>query len=144
MSGSAGNVSRTTILAQGARPQERGLVAVEFVLIFPVLLLFVLGIVEFGRYYNATIAVTHAAREAVRTVALCPSGVCSPASAASAAANPLAGGVTVNAIVNCPASGVGNASVKVNNAFSWDPLFSASIPGLPATISRTAVMRCGG
>ena len=150
MSGSKGIVSRRTLSGpaagkiSGARCTERGLAAVEFVVMFPVLFLFVLGIVEFGRYYNATITVTHAAREAVRTVALCPSGVCSPAAAASTAANPITGGVTVSGIVNCPASGVGNASVSVNNTFSWDPLFSASIPGLPGTIKRTAVMRCGG
>lgn len=128
------------------RNQEGGLVAVEFVIIFPVLLLLILGIVQFGRYYNATITVTHSAREAVRTVALCPSVSCGAATqtAASTAASPLAGGVTVPVIANCPASGVGNASVTVRNSFSWDPLFSFSVPGLPSTISRSAVMRCGG
>lgn len=128
------------------RTNEGGLVAVEFVIIFPVLLLLILGIVQFGRYYNATITITHAAREAVRTVALCPSVSCSALAqtAASTAASPLAGGVTVPVITNCPASGVGNASVTVQNSFSWDPLFSFSVPGLPSTISRSAVMRCGG
>ena len=117
---------------------ERGIAAVEFVVVFPILLLMLLGIVEFGRYYNASITVTHAAREAVRPVALGSPG--SAGTAATNAASPLT--VTVGATTTCPANGTGNASITVNATFAWDPLFL--VPGLPTSISRTAVMRCGG
>jgi Flp pilus assembly protein TadG len=50
--------------------QDRGAVAVEFALILPVLLLLLLGIMEFGRAYNAQLSLTHAARESVRTLAI--------------------------------------------------------------------------
>lgn len=49
---------------------DRGAVAVEFALIVPVLILLLLGIMEFGRAYNAQLSLTHAARESVRTLAI--------------------------------------------------------------------------
>ena len=53
-------------IAQG----ERGAAAVEFALILPVLLLLVLGLIEFGRVYNVQISLTNAAREGARTMAI--------------------------------------------------------------------------
>jgi hypothetical protein len=45
---------------------ERGQATVEFALILPVLLLIVLGIIEFGRAWNIQQVVTDAAREGAR------------------------------------------------------------------------------
>ncbi|WP_229992813.1 MULTISPECIES: TadE family protein [unclassified Arthrobacter] len=50
--------------------RERGAVAVEFALIAPVLLLIVVGILEFSNFYNLQISVTQAAREAAREMAV--------------------------------------------------------------------------
>ncbi len=52
------------------RRDERGAAVVEFALVLPVLVLFVFGIVEFGRAYNARIELTAAVREGARAVAL--------------------------------------------------------------------------
>ena len=52
------------------RTQERGAAAVEFALILPVLLLLVLGIMEFSRLYNEQISLTNAARSAARVMAI--------------------------------------------------------------------------
>lgn len=49
---------------------QRGAVAVEFAIVLPVLLTLVLGIMEFGRAYNAQISLTNAAREGVRVMAI--------------------------------------------------------------------------
>ncbi|WLQ06861.1 TadE/TadG family type IV pilus assembly protein [Arthrobacter oryzae] len=49
---------------------ERGAVAVEFAIVLPVLLALVLGIMEFGRAFNAQISLTNAAREGVRVMAI--------------------------------------------------------------------------
>lgn len=49
---------------------ESGAVAVEFALVVPILLLVLIGIVEFGRIYNAQLQVTAAARESVRVMAI--------------------------------------------------------------------------
>lgn len=52
---------------------QRGAVAVEFALIFPVLVLLVLGIIEFGTGYHAWDATQNAAREGARLGAVDPS-----------------------------------------------------------------------
>ncbi|MGP0224887.1 MULTISPECIES: TadE/TadG family type IV pilus assembly protein [unclassified Paenarthrobacter] len=52
------------------RASERGAVAVEFALLAPVLVLLVLGIMEFGRAYNAQVSLSNAAREGVRVMAI--------------------------------------------------------------------------
>ncbi|WJZ67469.1 pilus assembly protein [Kocuria rosea] len=49
---------------------ERGAAAVEFALVVPILLVLLLGIIEFGRAYNVQISLTHAARETARTMAI--------------------------------------------------------------------------
>jgi Flp pilus assembly protein TadG len=49
---------------------ERGAVAVEFALMAPVLILLLLGIMEFGRAYNVQISLSNAAREGVRVMAI--------------------------------------------------------------------------
>jgi len=52
------------------RKEERGQSLVEFVLVLPILLLFVLGIIEFGWLFNARISITSAAREGARVAAV--------------------------------------------------------------------------
>jgi Flp pilus assembly protein TadG len=123
--------------ADRRQQSERGLVAVEFVVVFPILFLMLVGVVEFGRYYNASISVTHAAREAVRIVAL--DNAASASATATTAAAPVV--VSVGSVVTCPITGApSNASVTVTNTFSFSYLFgAASFP-----IARKAVMRCGG
>jgi Flp pilus assembly protein TadG len=49
---------------------ERGAAAVEFALLLPLLLMLVLGTIEFGRAYNAQITLTNAARDGVRVMAI--------------------------------------------------------------------------
>lgn len=49
---------------------ERGAAAVEFVIIFPILFLFICGIIEFGRIMAIKNLATSAAREGARTAIL--------------------------------------------------------------------------
>lgn len=49
---------------------ERGAAAVEFAILLPLLLMLVLGTIEFGRAYNAQITLTNAARDGVRVMAI--------------------------------------------------------------------------
>lgn len=49
---------------------ERGAAAVEFALVVPILLALLLGVIEFGHYFNVQISATHAAREAARTMSI--------------------------------------------------------------------------
>lgn len=52
------------------RKNERGAAAVEMAILLPVLLLLLLGIMEFGRAFNAQVTLTNAAREGVRVMAI--------------------------------------------------------------------------
>lgn len=49
---------------------ESGAAAVEFALVVPILLLLLLGIVEFGRVYNAQLQLTAAARDGARVMSI--------------------------------------------------------------------------
>ena len=53
-----------------SKSTERGAVAVEFALLAPILVMLLLGIMEFGRAYNVQISLTNAAREGVRVMAI--------------------------------------------------------------------------
>lgn len=53
-----------------ARKSERGAVAVEFAILAPILVMILLGIMEFGRAYNVQTTLTNAAREGVRSMAI--------------------------------------------------------------------------
>jgi Flp pilus assembly protein TadG len=52
------------------RQREEGAAIVEFALVAPLLVLLLFGIIQFGRVFNAKVTYTHAAREAVRVVAV--------------------------------------------------------------------------
>jgi Flp pilus assembly protein TadG len=53
-----------------SRASERGAVAVEFALLAPVLIMILLGIMEFGRAYNTQLTLTEVAREGVRVMVI--------------------------------------------------------------------------
>ncbi len=52
------------------RDKDRGAAAVELALVLPILLLLLMGIVEFGQAYYTKIALTAAARDGARALAL--------------------------------------------------------------------------
>lgn len=66
-----------------SKTKERGAVAVEFALVAPLLVMLLLGIMEFGRAYNTQVTISSAAREGVRVMAIGNS----PAAARTAARN---------------------------------------------------------
>jgi Flp pilus assembly protein TadG len=66
--------------------RDRGAVAVEFALLFPILLLLIFGMIDFGRALNAQITLTQAARTGARLAAV---GSTADLSAAQAAATGL-------------------------------------------------------
>jgi Flp pilus assembly protein TadG len=63
-------MSRNRTRSRFAPSHERGAAAVEFALVMPILLLFVLGIIDFGRLWFTQVTLTQAAREGVRVEAL--------------------------------------------------------------------------
>lgn len=117
---------------------ERGAAAVEFAIVLPVLLLMLLGIMEFGRAYNTQLSLTHAAREGVRVMAITNNPTAARATAAAAAVSlnpPLAPG---NITVGSCAPG---APVTLTITYPLDTI--TGIAG-PFTLTGQGVMLCGG
>jgi TadE-like protein len=134
--------------SRGRRAADRGSVAVEFALVLPVLLLIVFGIMDFGRALNAQIALTGAAREGARLVALgYPTAT---VQARVAAAAPDLSGVTVTVAASCPpdAGPAADAQVDVSYPFSFITPLSAiagligSSLGAPLALTAQGVMPC--
>ena len=126
------------------RRDDRGAAVVEFALVLPILVLFVFGIIEFGRAYNARIELTSAVREGARAVAL--GGDPAAATAATKAAAP---GLTPqqdhrDARRRCPANPMATDQRRrcmATYAFSYSiPFFRSGT----WTLTAKGVMRCGG
>ena len=129
---------------------DSGAAVVEFALLLPLLLLLVLGILDFGRVYNAQITLTQAAREGARYAALKTGD---PVARTTTAASPLTV-VTATVQQACPASPgpTDTATVRATKTIN-DAAYSAlsSIAnrfggGISSsiTITGTATMRCLG
>lgn len=125
-----------------ARPfRETGAAAVEFALIVPVLLLLLLGIVEFGRVFNAQISLSAAAREGARAAAL---GVDVDAvkqltSDAAPSLNPPIDGDQVSVDPDTCVPGV---NVEVIIEYPFDLVTGIVAPDI--VLTGRGVMRCGG
>ena len=117
------------------RRDDRGAVMVEFAIVLPVLLLILLGIIEFGRAYNTQVSIQAAAREGARELALRHSST-----AVESATRDGAPSVTIDGIAQapCPAAGDGKAKVTISESFSF-----LVLPLGPLDLEATGVMRCG-
>lgn len=120
---------------------ESGAAVVEFALVLPILILLVLGIIEFSRAYNAQISLSAAAREGVRVMAIKndPAAARSATINASPSLNPA---LTTGNIVFSPASCLAGASVTVTARYNFE--FVTGIFGDDMTLTGKGVMRCGG
>lgn len=143
--------NRSTAKPTAAR--ESGAVAVEFALIFPLLIVLVLGIAEFGRAFNIQVSLSEAGREASRYAAIHCSETTYSASNAQSAGIAAAPSVALSASnITISYSGTGtcssgnNAVANVSYTTAWMTGFPALIPGMPSslTVKGTGVMRCGG
>ena len=121
--------------------QDRGAAMIELALILPILVMLLVGIIDFGRAYSAQVSITGAAREGARTLALG-----GPSIDVINAVNGAKGSASVISIVQtaCPANSTGTstavATVVVNASFTFGIPF---VPLGPRTFSATARMRCG-
>jgi len=127
--------------------RDRGAAAIEFALLFPLLMLIVFGIIDFGRALNAQITLTQAAREGARLDALGEPNVVSQTQAAATGLSPVSVSVTA-----CPpgAAPTVNAVVDVTYTFEFVTPIGV-IAGLvggsgglgsPVTLTATGVMPC--
>jgi Flp pilus assembly protein TadG len=120
---------------------ERGATAVEFALVVPVLLILLIGVIEFGRVYNTQLQLTAAARESVRVMAI-QKQPATARSAALAAAPGLTPALTAANVTVTPESCSSTTDVTVTISYSVSlvsGLFADAVP-----LTGRAVMRCGG
>jgi Flp pilus assembly protein TadG len=132
---------------------ERGAVAVEFAVVLPVLLIFLLGIIEFGLAFNAQISLTQAAREGARAMAISDNSVAARKSA-RAAVSPMISSRINDADIEIVSSDLSDPAVApiedacepgnhvaVTIEYSYQPI--TGFLG-PINLVGKSAMRCGG
>lgn len=120
----------------------------EFAFVLPLLVLFVFGIIEFGRAYNAKVTLTAAVREGARTAAIATTACgttpvlqCVETTTRDAASGLKSGSIDVDAALCDAIPTPTNASVEVAYPFKYTiPLFGEGT----WTLHARGVMRCGG
>lgn len=119
---------------------ERGAAALEFALVLPILIMLVMGIIEFSRAYNAKEALQYAVREGARELAINGN-----AGVAQAVTVDRAIGLTLTTaqVTATGCSGAATTTAEVTATYSLPyqiPFWgSGSWP-----LSATGVMRCNG
>ncbi|MBD1537476.1 pilus assembly protein [Arthrobacter sp. S13_S34] len=133
-----------------SKRKEKGAVAVEMAIVLPLLLLILLGIVEFGRVFNVQVSLTQAAREGARYAAIHHGEPGFDVRGTTLAAAPSLSGLSVSVTDNASSCSSGS-NVQVRTAVALPSLtgfldagfFGA--PGIfPLSMSGVGVMRCGG
>ncbi|MHA6668501.1 TadE/TadG family type IV pilus assembly protein [Homoserinimonas sp. A447] len=120
---------------------DSGAAAVEFALILPVLILLLMGLIEFSLLFNTQISLTQAAREGARTMAIHNDPAVAQAATINAApsVNPAiaAGDITITP-TDCTAGTT--VTVTINyNAGLLTGFFGVTLP-----LEGRGVMLCGG
>lgn len=125
--------------------RDRGASAVEFALVVPILLLLVIGILEFGRAYHIQTTLSNAARDGVRVMALQNSvSAAQSTTKASATTLPLTDSMIRVTPTNCrpsDSSPPGPATVTITYPLT---LLSGFLPIEGLTLTGTGTMRCNG
>lgn len=122
---------------------QQGAVAVEMALLLPVLILLLMGIMEFGRAYNAQVTLTNAAREGARVMAITNNSteaVDAAIAAASTLQPQLVSSDFTPAPTSCSATEKGE-STTLTISYSLNTL--TGIAG-PFTLVGKGTMLCGG
>ena len=129
----------TGIGRTGRGTRDRGAVMVELALILPILVMLLIGIIDFGRAFNAQVSIQGAAREGARSLALGRSSA-----EVATAVNGAAGAVVPSGIAQTPCPtpvlATSQATVTVSSTFDFNiPFVSLGT----RTLNATARMRCG-
>lgn len=112
---------------------ESGAAALEFALVVPILLLLVMGIIEFGFMFQAQLALTHAAREGARLASVDQFDAAQVVNQAF----PVTPAIATSPSPPSAAASGDPISVTLTYAYEWQVL---PFPGA-VTLTGTAVMR---
>lgn len=124
--------------------RERGATAVEFALVLPILLVLVIGIIEFGRAYHVQTTLSNAARDGARVMALQDSATAARATAKDSAPGlSLTDSMIAVTPTRCASdtTAAGQVSVTIDYPFA---LVSGFLPLDDFTLTGRGTMRCFG
>jgi Flp pilus assembly protein TadG len=126
-----------------SKPSECGAVAVEFALLAPILIMLLLGLLEFGRAYNTQITLSNAAREGARVMAIENSQTAAVAAAtrASSSLGPLTMEFSTSPVASIPATCSATNQVTLVVRYSLNTM--TGIAG-PFAMQGRGTMLCGG
>ena len=122
---------------------ETGAAALEFAIVLPILVMLVMGIVEFSRAYSAKEALQYAVREGARELAIRNVPADAVAVTQARAIGLDSTKLTVPTPAACPSPATPTSTATVNASYAFDfniPLWSSGT----WTLSATGVMRCNG
>jgi Flp pilus assembly protein TadG len=120
---------------------DRGAAAVEFALVFPVLVLILFGIVEFGSIYNAQLMLTSAAREGARTMAVTGDPVAAKAAVLAASVG-MSPALTAAEVSVSPSACAATSNVTV--LLSYDKPYLTGLFGATVQLTGKATRLCNG
>lgn len=122
---------------------EHGAAAVEFALVFLILILLVYGIFEFGRAYNSQLTIQHAVREGVRVYAINKDSTAAKDATEQATAGLLdLTRLTINIHPDCEAGTADGDPTSVSATYDFQ--FIIWPYGWNPVLTAEGVMRCGG
>lgn len=120
-----------------SKRRSSGAAAVEAAIVLPILILLILGIIDFSRAYNAKQTLTHATREAVRVYTVTEDPVKTQAAFDAAVTSIGSATMELDPETGCE---LGEPlTVKASYLFDFVTLPFASV-----TLRSEGVMRCGG
>ena len=141
---------------------DKGVAAVEFALVLPLVLLLIFSLIDFGRIFFVQVSITSASREGARLSSLYSAGIPTPQNVIDLVNAAAPGAATLAQLSNsaelvvtqtaCSTTVANeNTTVQVSSNFKW--LLPVGILNLVTpnstlandfTISSTGVMRCVG
>jgi Flp pilus assembly protein TadG len=122
---------------RGTNANDRGVAAVEFAILLPLLVLIIGGIIDFGLMLNGQISLTHAAREGVRVHAITEDVGAAETAATDAYLAPATTGFSAAVTRTCP----NDDGAQVTTQATYNPFI---LPLGARALSSEAVMRCNG
>ena len=124
------------------KAKKRGQALVEFALILPVLLLFLMGIIEFGLFFNSYLNITFGSREGARIASLDTNATTETIADAVRTTTPSITSITVTVQPAAPRVTGSAVTVTVSTQYTFiTPVISVLMPSNPYSIASSTTMR---
>lgn len=134
----------------------KGVAAVEFALVLPLLLLFIISLIDFGRIFFVQISITSASREGVRLSSLYSNGIPTPQNIIDLVNSSAPGAATLSQLANpatltvvqtpCSSATLNeNTTVEVSTNFKWLlPVGLLTLVSPNSTLANDFIIRSRG